>query len=309
MKLSGAINKNFSRILILGLLIFVLVLILVSTHIVSCRAIPGFCGVYESFFGKPDVLIVYGDDGMGDERVLYDTFVKRLNVFPESMHVKIISPGYLEKYELVIVTHAKTMSVQQIKSLMDYALKGGRLVWIGDAGTGFPQGESPVYLDDIEQCVQEPSKPLDCPEHELLNPWVRKDSNRVYRLDYLLNSEVIGYFSQDPNYFSGKMQIPDRSDPLVKGISSDLSLKTNFLVVKLTDVGQFEAGRKIVATVTTNASFEKDGLKYSDPFPVIISSGVGGGKRVVYYAFSPEELVKSQKWYSFIESIYYAMVY
>ena len=309
MKLFGSLNKNFSKVLILFLLLFVLVLVLVNTHVMSCKTIPGFCGVYESVFGKPDVLIVYGDDGMGDERVLYETFVKKINVFPELMHVKIISPGYLEKYELVIVTNAKTMSVQQIKALMDYTLKGGRLVWIGDAGTGIPKGEIPVYLDDIEDCIQEPSKPAECPEHKLLNSWVRKDSNRVYRLDYLLNTEVLGYFSENPDYFSGKMQIPDRSDSLVKGISSNLSLKTNFLVIKMTDMGQFEAGRKIVATVTTNSSFEKDGIKYEDPFPVIISSGVGDGKRVVYYAFSPEELAESQNWYSFIESIYYAMLY
>jgi len=98
--------------------------------------LPGFEKVYYGVKGYPHIAIVSGSDGIGNPEELRNVIVERTHVFPMELSVTdLLTGGVLDNYDLVIVEHAKTMDSRALASFKDYVQKGGKLVWIGDAGT------------------------------------------------------------------------------------------------------------------------------------------------------------------------------
>ncbi len=132
-------KQNLPHIIGVALLLFALLLVLTRVGIVGCGTFgASYCDIYYALFGKPSILVVSDPTGpgMGDPVALtrYLEDVKRLNV--RTITIDQLSPGMLDKYDVVIVEHARDIPTSKLKIFYDYVINGmGRLVWIGDAGT------------------------------------------------------------------------------------------------------------------------------------------------------------------------------
>jgi hypothetical protein len=135
--------KNLPAIIGIVLLIFILLFVLVNFGYLRCCDIPGFCSVYYGIKGYPRIVIVSADwdsldpgAGMGDPKKLMNAIIDRTHQFPDQMNLDdLITSGVLDKYQLVIVERAKKIDTPQFYIFRDYVMKGGKIVWIGDAGT------------------------------------------------------------------------------------------------------------------------------------------------------------------------------
>ncbi len=142
-------TKNIANLTGLVILVFILLFLLANFGYISPCSIPGFSGVYYGIKGYPRIAIVSGSDGMGDAEKLRNILIQRKNVFPVTLDVEDLKTGgVLDNYQMVIVDHAKTIDTAALYAFRDYVQKGGRLVWIGDAGTGL--GENDYYCEKVE---------------------------------------------------------------------------------------------------------------------------------------------------------------
>lgn len=142
------------KVIFLGILAFLLLTILTWTNIIKCNQLGnGWCNVYWGLMGPPKILIAHGYDGLGNAQKLQDVFANRdiLGVRTTLKDLKFLAPGTLAKYDLVIVTQAKTMTAEEVAMFYDYAQNGGKLIWTGDAGTGITNNEqTPQTMYDLE---------------------------------------------------------------------------------------------------------------------------------------------------------------
>lgn len=297
--------KDIARLAVLILLLVGLLLVVTWAGIVKCSAIPGWCGVYESVFGKPKVVIVFGTDGLGDPTLLRQSLADPklgVGVRPELVSIDFVSFGNLEKYDIVIVEHAATMTTAQMKAFIDYVVqKGGRLIWVADAGTKL--GAKDKYLLKQERAggVIEPGK------EEIIGPWSRKtDTGEIVTLDELLGVNYVANYcglkpcTEDKEPFIGTL-VPTKEHPLVYGLSPYLQMYGDFSIVKDYDTGT----RALSVDYGSNIIDESKGISEGPVFPLIIQSGVGG--KVVYYAVPPETFVKDtqkEKYYSIVQNMY-----
>jgi hypothetical protein len=129
--------KNLPPLIGLGVLVLVLLFVLVNYGYLRACDIPGFSGVYYSIKGKPNVAIVYGDDGIGDAKAMQGIIAQEIHKLPLLIPSKTLyDSAALADYQIVIVEHAKTMTTQTLAAFQRYVSSGGKLIWIGDAGTG-----------------------------------------------------------------------------------------------------------------------------------------------------------------------------
>ncbi len=131
------IPKAVPHILILCVLVFALLFLLVNFGYLRCCDMPGFCSVYYAIKGTPKVALVSGTDGTGDPEALHSLLASEARIFAIKIPAEYITDtAVLDPYQVILVEHAKTMSTQTLRAFQQYVQKGGRLVWIGDAGTG-----------------------------------------------------------------------------------------------------------------------------------------------------------------------------
>ncbi|MFH1586373.1 MAG: hypothetical protein ABID38_00790 [Candidatus Diapherotrites archaeon] len=294
-----------------------LVVILIGTiiFVFGCGSvdqfIPGTCGIWWTAFGKPSVLILHGDDGLGEPELLGDIFKDPRHLGIRNVqirHMKSLSLGNLRQYDLVIVDHARTMSTEKMNMLIEYMGGGGRLVWLGDAGAQTAEG------DTLLQRWQRPGSDFNNYDaNATFGPWVRRDGKDIIGLDEFIGVNYVGNFcdvkSCDNEFpFVG---IPDLVEPdhdLVRGTKPGLALYGNFAIVRVSD--------RTAATTIANIDFgsvliSDDGRNYDNIFPFIVTAGLG--ERVTYYSIPPEmftsdEMPNGEKYYSFVENMYYSAV-
>jgi len=310
------VNDAF-HIITLIVLIVLIIGILTWGGIIKCSAIPGWCGIYYFVMGDPNILIVYGDTGLGDPFVLQKAIEhpQYLGKRADIVHLKNISPGYLKKYKLVIVDRAKVMSTQQMNLFIEYASQGGKLVWIGDAGTVPVEGDKLLLYSEREGSGED--KPI--------GPWARKlnkdDGNYMVQLDKLLSVEFIGNYCdvkdcQDDLPFIGYLRkAPGETHDLILGLDPNFEMRGDFSLV----TKRFDSYNNEVLTVDALSSIidakgdvNPKGTNYGDTFTVImISSPSGLGESVVYYSIPPETFLmegQAKKTYLLIENMYYALL-
>src|SRR3989344_4056186 len=109
--------KDLWHIIVLLLLVGLFLGVLTWTNILSSDAIPGWREIYDPIYlavsGKQEILIVHGNDGLGDEATLAQLMRDPKNGVGRTVqtrHVSLLSAGNLTEYDVVIVTHAKTLS-------------------------------------------------------------------------------------------------------------------------------------------------------------------------------------------------------
>jgi hypothetical protein len=128
--------KNLPPLLGLVVLVLVLLFVLVNFGYLRACEIPGFSSIYYGIKGAPKVALVFGTDGTGDP-------AKFTAIVAQEVHTAIaliplstvFNANAFDHYQIVIVEHAKTISTQQLWAFQKYVNGGGKLVWIGDAGT------------------------------------------------------------------------------------------------------------------------------------------------------------------------------
>lgn len=149
--------KNMPHIIGLVVLIFILLFLLVNFGYIGPCDVPGFKDVYYGIKGYPTIGMVSDDwdmemldsvAGMGNPDLLRTTITRRTHMFPTKIWLENLKTGgILDKYQIVIVERAKNIDTATLSAFRDYVQKGGRLVWIGDAGTGL--GENDYVCEEI----------------------------------------------------------------------------------------------------------------------------------------------------------------
>jgi len=306
------------RVGILLLLVFGLLFALTWTNRVKCKSIPMWCDAYYMIRGKPDVLIVYGESGLGDPELLADTFRNPniVGVYAQELRLDSVNQGNLQKYEIVIVTRAKNMSSEKVKMFMDYSNTGGNLVWTGDAGT-----ES----DNPSDFLLESERYIDSNSDARINPWARKHEgtqvmlNNVLSVDYMGNYCDLRECSRSNSYYAGNLEILERDNPLTYGFSS-LQLEVfegqDFAIVQPNSEGTSTT----VMTIDFGANLIAGETNYGNHLPIIISNadtslaGMKFGENVFYYAmpleyFANPDLPAERRYPLVVRRLYYGIIY
>jgi hypothetical protein len=297
---------------LIGSLVLVLAIVYVLTFIgiVKCGDIPFWCDVYETIGGAPRVLIVYGNEGLGNPEelrlTLQDPSIVGANAV-DIAHIDTISLGNLKNYKLVIVQKARQLSIDELNMFIDYVKTpeiSGRLVWVGDAGTVKSQGELEGLMDTNGSV-------------ELLdNPWARaKETDSSYVLlnfDEFLGLRYLGNYCElntcGEEMSVGTLKSELTGDhPLIYGTSPALEMRIvqerDFAVVR-----QFPNARNsnIVLSLDQGSVKVIDGQEFPRFIPVIATSGVG--ERVAYYSYPVEYFAKDNNYTLYIKNMYYGML-
>jgi hypothetical protein len=128
--------KNLPPLIGLVVLVLVLLFVLVNFGYIRACDIPGFSGIYYSIKGTPRVAIVSGTDGTGNADKFRAIVAQEVHMAPAVIPMNVVlDSSALSNYQIVIVEHAKTISTQTLWAFQKYVQAGGKLVWIGDAGT------------------------------------------------------------------------------------------------------------------------------------------------------------------------------
>lgn len=264
------------------ILVFILIFTLTYTHIVPCKSIgKTWCDVYYGIVGPPKILVVYGNDGLGNAEKL-DAILNNKALFqihPQLKHVDtILTLSYLKNYDLVIVTQAKTLSNNQIQIFYDYVNStNGVLIWTGDAGTNYLPTEKKA--SDF--------KDLNLPNH----PWVRVvEDNKILDFRTTLSAEYLGNFcslvtcSNDLKGYVGNIKfLQTEENSFASGIAPGTNFSGDFGVVTFiyNTSAKVDLAVDYGTVITTN-----DNKKINSILPLIIRGQIG--KKVVYSAMPLE---------------------
>ncbi|MDD5162867.1 MAG: hypothetical protein PHD95_01525 [Candidatus ainarchaeum sp.] len=327
--------KTASHAVLLVVLVLVLLGILTWTGVLRPSQVPvvgkAWCSVYWGVMGYstggPKVLIVYGDDGLGNpdgpcEAGLQQCSLKEILANPEilgvradTMRLSSVNLGNLKSYSLVIVEKAKTMETKYMRAFIDYYAQGGRLVWTGDAGTELGHDDEYLYTNERSETDA----------NQIIGPWARKQGDVAVSLDQLLSVEYTANYCTIKTcpagqaIYVGKLSPePTGTHPLIFGMGNNLPL----YVFKDED---FSVVETIAGGITTQALtldvqsnlVGTNGKDYGNQLPLIVASGMGD--RAVYYALPPEyyanpKLYNSTKpgtpgpYFLPIENLYYGMI-
>ena len=295
-----------------GVIILILVILFFSTFlgVVKCSAIPFWCDVYESVIGGPRVLIVYGNEGLGNPEelrlILQDPALVGVNAV-DIAHIDTVSLGNLKNYRLVIVEKARELSMDQLQTFMDYVNKpeiAGRLVWVGDSGVVRSKDEL-SGLKDVNG-----SKEL------LDNAWARAVDNdtsfALLNFDEFLGLRYVGNYCElvtcADEFAVGilKSELTGKH-PLIYGSSPALE----FRIKKEKDFGvvqQFPNAQNsnIILTLDQGSVKIVEGKEIQRYLPMIVTSGLG--ERVAYYSYPLEYFVVDNNYTIYVKNMYYGML-
>ncbi len=326
--------KDATHVIILIVMLSALLYLLTWTNVIRCRTLPGLCDVYWAINrgGQPHILIVGGNEGLGDPELLKTALAdpNYIHVQSQIQDISTVNLGNLKKYDLVIVEKSRKISTAKLKAFIDYVNEGGRLVWTGDAGTELAEGDSYLYKDERTEGEN----------HEIIGPWARRDGDKQINFDQLISVQYLANYCMIKRCTSSTpwqgilVTDPERQHPLVYGIKQGLSMRGDFAIVKeLGDsvsmrvlsldwqsniIGIDNKNYTTEATDTNTKAYDpKTGdynkyiptTDYEKIIPIIVTSGYG--ERVAYYAIPPEQFVApelKEKYYSIIENLYLGML-
>jgi len=305
-------NKSFDiAFKAIGLIVLVVLILFLLTWsgLIKCGTVPYWCDIYESVMGGSRVLIVYGEEGLGDPAALKLMLLDPQGVAAKSVDMASIdrvSLGNLKGYKLVIVEHCRQISLDQLNMFMSYVnTNGGRLVWVGDAGVvkGPDELENLVDVNSLKKIAD--------------NAWVRiKETDTDYvivNFDEFIGLRYVDNFCNLTScsnnlQTAGILKTELTGDhPLIFGLSPSLPLKIkkdrDFGVVK-----QFAnmPNNNVVLSLEFDSVLNVKGQQLPKSLPMIVTSGMG--ERVAYYAYPPEYTVQDNNYMTIIKNMYYGML-
>jgi hypothetical protein len=283
------------HVVTLILLVALVLGIITWMGLIRCNQLPGWCQVYDPLYlsltGKKEVLIVYGDDGLGNPDLLFAKLrdPKLVGVIPYKTHISRIGQGNLQNYDLVIVEKARTMSTLKLQQFMDYVDAGGKLIWTGDAGTKLAAGDSLLYEDDLDENAA----------HNAFSPWARRDGKNAVRFDSVISVSYLGNYCEvrdcGKNSPVGRL-LPEATGEhqLIYGMAENQQLYVNSDPLDLRDFALVQEpesiGSKRILTLDYGSVLKgKEEQEFGRYFPVIVTSGVG--EKIAYYAQPPEQFI------------------
>ncbi len=257
----------------LGLLLLVLIVgLYLATKFgyIHCSYLPHWCKIYGSIntalYGRvyPNVIILYGEEGMGHPQQLANYLRTQCRLHVRAMPLARVGPANLENYDAVIVERAKHMSAHQLEMLWDFVAGGGKLVVVGDAGT---EGNDYLTWRDLEENKE-----------GLVNPWDRKKEDGTI-IGFGTNLLGLKYITTVAGEGTTAI-IKFNKDLLTEGLPESLPLEAPLAVVIPT--GNPVLGSPKVVAVA-------DGLRaiggHKPPYPAIVRIGF----RLAYFAYPPED--------------------
>ena len=304
--------KDLAHIGVLLLLILVVLFLLTWTGVLGCRTLPGWCDVYYGVVGKPKILIVSGEEGLGNPDLLQTTMSdpKILGARAQRLSIQNTSLGNLQPYHLVIVEKSKKMSTKQLQMFIDYVKAGGRLVWTGDSGTELMEGDELLYKDERNETGK----------HETLGPWARKDGDNIVAFDELISAQFKANYcdlklcNETFPWIGNLEPEPERTHKLITGLQQGLQFYGNFSIVEESSA---KVSTRVLSIKTLTRVVDSEGKDYGNNFPAIVTTspssilGAKFGERVAYYAVPPEQFVEPElekKYFTIIENMYYGML-
>ncbi len=242
------------NVFVLALVLLVALTLATRFGLIYCGQIPYWCDAYRTIMrvvlnrNYPAVLIAYGESGMGDYNTLYNYIRRNCHIYVRTTPIARLGPGNLEKFDVVIVERAKVLDHEQLEMLWDFVAGGGKLVFVGNAGTDDGKNGTTFYV-----------------ENNVANPWdrVKPDGTVISFGSDLLGLRYVG----DVNGYSGPLYVED--DPLSAAIPQGISYTGPYARVDV--LGSSVFGKQVVVL-----SAGKD--------PLLVRIGY----RILYLAFPPE---------------------
>ena len=309
------IEKTVIKIGTLVVLLLVLSFVLVYFNIVSCGSYSSLgCDIYYSAVagGKPNVLIVTGEEGSGNPELLYEILRgPKFRARSRLKQLSLVSLPLLRENQLVIVEKARVMSKNDIKMFMEYVNLGGKLVWVGDAGTLLPKEEADLnyYLTYSNRGQS---------SEGYIGPWARKEAGKQVSFDEFLGVNYKGNHCEFSTCVvgekTGNIEPTDSDHKFTYGLSNSIPFSGDFGVVKINKssnarlVAILDYGSSLVAEPNEVPWLVSGKYSFGNELPFIVSNLVG--ERVVYYATPLESfLEQEQKYKAIVEQMYYGMLY
>jgi hypothetical protein len=255
------------------------------------------------------------DTGLGNPYLLNNIISdkKHLGLHPTLENINYMSSEKLKGVSLVIVERSRKMSTTQLIMFQNYVSKGGRLIWIGDAGVEIKDRvDKYLTTGDIEGTY----------DSNLVGKWARLDNEGyIIRFDEFIGVSYIDTFCnvkdckeksykvneydnksiivRSPDYVNGNL-IPSSNHPLVYALKNKLPIKDDFAIVEVL------GNNAVPLKVDYGSNLFKDtneNVGDTEVFPIIVTSN---SNKVAYYALPPEYLSEDDdkdKYYSIIENM------
>jgi len=288
--------KLIVNIVVVAFLVIGLVLVLQHFHFIFVGDIPlvgdWFLEMYERIFGPPHILILHGDDSIGDWLTLRNTLAEELIFISEEIDVQQAGSQLsilLPRYSLVVVEDCRTMDKAMLINLDDYVKGGGNLIWVADAGT---RGD---VMHDGKVLAKQGGwdRDLVCINQRTLTTCncstVSQDSDCKFLADEAEQKKVT---------FSNRIGAGFRENVLTKQLAMHIVDRSHWSVVGLLEnfplpgVDRFtEVSAKYKAGLLSNLITE-DGSTYPG---IITQDQFGAEGMVVYFAYPPEHTMEILK--------------
>ena len=273
--------KYIEKVIFFIVLLFVLFFLLIWSNVINCGVVPGMCSVYWGIMGPPKVLVASSYDGMGNPNklvaVLEDKDMLGLRVY--QANIDDLTPSRLNKYTMVFVTKARTISTEKLAMFADYANSGGRLIWTGDAGT---------------EGVEDNASSLQKDTNISYSGWVRAlPGGGILNFEKVISASYVGnYYQIANNYKQNTMAgllVPNPDGMISKGLINNAYLYGDFALVKpvLNTMMSIDMQVDLMSKIVSKDKDLKEGQK---KYPVLILSGFGN--KIVYSAVPIENYVK-----------------
>jgi hypothetical protein len=285
----GAQKKSskawIGRGLFLLLLLIVTLYVLIWTGNMRCSSVPFMCNIYwgaQSIVTgrtQPSILVLSDpseNSGLGDAELLIDLLNDRSinNVRAQYANINYLNSDQLNHISLIIVTGAKKISTTNLLTFMTYVNQGGRLIWIGDAGTELTQHD----------------KPFENPTTGITKAWERVTEDEILiRFNAFLGVDYVGNFCDlkdcSSNVSNGKL-ISDSDHRMTRGLKQNLLVYEDYSIVRQTEPNPTPLKIDFGSSLIDNNS-----KNHGQIFPAIVTSN---SNRVAYYAIPPEYLNKKE---------------
>jgi hypothetical protein len=284
--------KLIVNMVVVVFLIIGLLLILQHFNFIFLKDIPvlgdWLMGLYERIFGPPHILVIHGEDSIGDWNTLRNKLAENIIFISEELDVDRIDAGMvglLSRYSLVIVIDAKRLDKDKLLNLDNYVQSGGNLIWVADAGTkGYVEYQDRIIANQTgwyrpPMCIHEVtltacncSKASNASHCKFLkDPAERMEVSFQNRLGVSFVKDIVAQAPQ--------MQIVDKKHWSVVGISRNFTMKNVDKFARVSPL--YDAG--LVANIVVG----------DENYPAIVAQDLFGSKGiVVYFAYPPYETME-----------------
>ncbi len=286
------------RTIFLVVLVVITLYVLIWTGNMRCSKAPFMCDIYWGsqtiITGRtqPSILVLSGETGLGDSELLVDLLNDRSisNVRAQFGNINYLSSDQLKNVSLIIVTQAKEISTTNLQTFITYVNQGGRLIWIGDAGTEKTEHDS--YHEN--------------PVTGNTNGWERLiDEETLLRFNAFLGVDYVANFCDIKDCVGetskGKL-VADTDNRLTRGLKPNLLVYDDYSIVKL-----LEPNPTPLKIDFGSGLIDNNSKNHGDIFPAIVTSN---SNRVAYYAIPPEYLNKreNEKYQLIVENMVEGML-